>query len=49
MSGLSLPKVGNLLGHSQPSTTQRYGHFDTNPRLEASELISSKINSALGF
>lgn len=49
MSGLSLPKVGNLLGHTQPSTTQRYGHFATDPRLEASELISSKINSALGF
>ena len=49
MSGLSLPKVGNLLGHTQPSTTQRYGHFATDPRLEASEQISSKINSALGF
>lgn len=49
MCGLSLPKVGNLLGHSQPSTTQRYGHFDVDPRMEASELIASKINSALGF
>lgn len=49
MTGLSLPKVGNLLGHSQPSTTQRYGHFATDPRLEASEQISAKINSALGF
>ena len=48
MAGLSLPKVGNLLGHTQPITTQRYGHFDVDPRREASELIASRIAAAMG-
>lgn len=48
MSGLSLPKVGNLLGHAQPSTTHRYSHFATDPRLEASEQASAPIFAALG-
>ena len=47
-SGLSLRQVGDLLGHTQTSTTQRYAHLDVDPRLQASELISSKIAAALG-
>lgn len=46
--GLSLPMVGSLLGHSQPSVTNRYAHLDTDPRLQASEQISSVISAALG-
>lgn len=46
--GLSLPMVGSLLGHSQPSVTNRYAHLDTDPRLQASEQISAEIASALG-
>ena len=49
MSGLSLPQVGNLLGHAHPSTTQRYSHFATDPRLEASEQAIAPITAALGF
>lgn len=30
-SGKSLPVVGAMLGHSQPSTTQRYAHLQENP------------------
>ncbi|WP_243286046.1 site-specific integrase [Geothrix terrae] len=46
--GMSLPMVGSLLGHSQPSVTNRYAHLDTDPRLQASEQISAKIASSLG-
>ncbi len=46
--GLSLKQVGDLLGHSQPAVTNRYAHLDADPRLQASEQISSVIASALG-
>lgn len=29
--GHSLPMIGALLGHSQPSTTHRYAHIANNP------------------
>ena len=32
-SGVTLPIVGRLLGHSQPQTTQRYAHVDADPAL----------------
>lgn len=48
MAGLSLPEVGSLLGHSQPSVTNRYAHLDTDPRLQASEKTSAAIAAALG-
>lgn len=47
-SGLSLPVVGSLLGHSQPAVTARYAHLDVDPRLQASEKISAKIAESLG-
>jgi integrase len=34
-SGVSLPVVGKLLGHSQPQTTARYAHLADNPQREA--------------
>ncbi len=49
MSGLSLPKTGDLLGHVTPIMTQRYSHFATDPRLQASEQTAGPINAALGF
>ncbi|WP_411819894.1 tyrosine-type recombinase/integrase [Hyphococcus formosus] len=46
-SGLSLPIIGSLLGHSQPQTTQRYAHLANNPRLSAAESIASEIDATM--
>jgi integrase len=46
-SGLGLPIIGKLLGHTQPSTTQRYAHLDADPLRRASEAIGSRIAAAL--
>jgi integrase len=45
---LGLPLIGRLLGHSQPSTTQRYAHVDANPAQRAANLIGGQISAALG-
>lgn len=42
-SGLSLPIVGRLLGHTNPSTTQRYVHLADDPLRQAAEIIGNKI------
>jgi integrase len=42
-SGMSLPIVGKLLGHTQPQTTQRYAHLADNPLREAAEMMSGKL------
>jgi integrase len=36
-AGLGLPIIGKLLGHTQPSTTQRYAHLDVDPLRRASD------------
>ncbi|BDU77982.1 tyrosine-type recombinase/integrase [Mesoterricola sediminis] len=46
-SGLSLPLIGGLLGHSQASTTQRYAHLAPSPLQEASEGISARLAAAM--
>lgn len=46
--GLSLPVMGSLLGHSQPSMTQRYAHLADDPRSEASEQVGERLAEALG-
>ena len=46
--GLSLPVMGSLLGHSQPSMTQRYAHLADDPRAEASERVGERLAEALG-
>ena len=38
-SGVSLPMVGKLLGHTQVQTTARYAHLADNPLREATNLF----------
>ncbi|MFZ1425447.1 MAG: tyrosine-type recombinase/integrase [Geminicoccaceae bacterium] len=45
--GMSLPIIGRLLGHSQPSTTHRYAHVAIDPALAAADLIGEAMASAL--
>ena len=45
-SGLSLPIVGRLLGHTNPSTTQRYAHLADDPLRQAAEVMGQKIHRA---
>ena len=40
-SGVSLPIVGRLLGHTQPQTTHRYAHLADDPLREATERIGA--------
>ena len=46
--GLSLPVIGSILGHSQPSMTQRYAHLADDPRSQATEQVGEKLSEALG-
>ena len=45
--GLSLPVIGALLGHSQPSTTARYAHLAASPLYAAADAIGARILAAL--
>ncbi len=45
--GLSLPVIGALLGHSQPSTTARYAHLAASPLHAAADAIGARIMAAL--
>ena len=42
-SGLSLPIIGALLGHSQASTTQRYAHLMDDPLRKATAIAAKVI------
>jgi integrase len=42
-SGLSLPIIGALLGHSQAATTQRYAHLMDDPLRQATALAARVI------
>jgi integrase len=46
--GLGLPIIGRLLGHTQPSTTARYAHLDSDPLRRASDRIGSQLAASLG-
>jgi integrase len=42
-SGLSLPVIGKLLGHTTPIMTQRYAHLTDDPLRQATERVGSII------
>jgi integrase len=43
-SGLSLPIIGRLLGHTQAQTTQRYAHLFDDPLREATERVGRLVS-----
>jgi integrase len=43
--GLSLPIIGALLGHTQPSTTARYSHLFDEPLREATDRVARRMAS----
>lgn len=47
-SGLGLPIIGKLLGHSNSKTTERYAHLAADPLRRATDAISSAIAKAMG-
>ena len=46
-SGMGLPIIGKLLGHSQTQTTQRYAHLASDPVKAAAEKVAGIISDAL--
>ena len=46
--GESLYMVGNLLGHTQSATTQKYAHLDDGPVRDLNERIAREIATAMG-
>jgi integrase len=44
--GASLPLIGALLGHTQPSTTHRYAHLFQDPQRAAVEKVAAIITAA---
>ena len=46
-SGMSLPMIGKLLGHTQAATTQRYAHLAHDPARAANEAIGQRIAAAM--
>ena len=45
--GLSLPVVGQLLGHTEWATTQRYAHLAPDPVQQATELVGEAVERAM--
>jgi integrase len=46
-SGLGLPIIGKILGHTQPATTARYAHLASDPVKAAVAAVAKKIASAM--
>lgn len=46
-SGLGLPIIGRLLGHTQAATTARYSHVAIDPAKRAADLIAGQIADAM--
>ena len=47
-SGMSLPVIGALLGHTSSQTTQRYAHLSDDPLKVAADTIGVDIAASLG-
>jgi integrase len=45
--GATLPVIGALLGHSQPSVTARYAHLAASPLVAASSSVAGRIAAAM--
>jgi integrase len=46
-SGLGLPIIGKMLGHTQPNTTARYAHLASDPVKAAAATVAGKIDEAM--
>jgi integrase len=46
-SGMGLPIIGKMLGHSQPATTARYAHLASDPVKAAAAAVADKIAAAM--
>jgi integrase len=46
-SGMGLPIIGKILGHSQPATTARYAHLASDPVKAAAATVAGKIAAAM--
>jgi integrase len=44
-AGLSLPVIGQLLGHTQPATTHRYSHLYDDPLRAATERVGAIVDA----
>lgn len=47
MGGMPLLTIGRLLGHSQPSVTDRYAHFASSPLVTAADTVAEAIRLQL--
>jgi site-specific recombinase XerD len=45
--GASLPMIGALLGHSNPSTTQRYAHLADDPLRRIADEAGDRVAAAM--
>jgi len=46
-SGMGLPIIGKMLGHTQPTTTNRYAHLASDPVKAAAAAVAGKIAAAM--
>ncbi len=46
-SGMALPIIGKLLGHTQAATTQRYAHLAADPVKAAAQDVAGRIATAM--
>jgi integrase len=46
-SGMGLPIIGKLLGHTQAQTTQRYAHLASDPVKAAAATVAGKVAAAM--
>jgi integrase len=46
-SGMGLPIIGRMLGHTQPTTTHRYAHLASDPVKAAAATVAGKIADAM--